>query len=96
MDNNKFIFIDKYKENNHYNKLEFYCKDHNQLCCAACITKLETKGYGQHKDCEVCIIEDIKEEKKNSLEISIEYLEDLFNNLNTSIKELKTFFNGII
>ena len=93
--NNQEIFIDKCKEKNHPLKLEFYCKNHNQLCCAACLTKVETKGYGQHKDCEVCIIEEIKEEKKNKLKDNIKYLEDLSKKLNNSIKELKELFDKI-
>ena len=64
LEKNKEIFIDICKDKNHPLKLEFYCKNHNQLCCGACIAKLEKKGYGQHKDCDVCIIEDIKEEEK--------------------------------
>ena len=95
LDNNQEIFIDICKEKNHPLKLEFYCKNHNQLCCAACLTKVETKGYGQHKDCEICIIEEIKEEKKNKLKDNIKYLEDLSKNLNNSIKELKELFDKI-
>ena len=95
LDNNQEIFIDICKEKNHPLKLEFYCKNHNQLCCVACIAKLEKKGYGQHKDCDVCIIEDIKEEKKNKLKDNIKYLEDLSNNLKNSIKELKELFDKI-
>ena len=53
--NNKDIFIDICKEKNH-TKLDFYCKSHNKLCCAACISKIETNGYGQHKDCDVISI----------------------------------------
>ena len=92
---NKEIFIEICKEKNHPNKLEFYCKNHNQLCCSSCITKIQVKGYGQHKDCEICIIEDIKEEKKNKLKDNIKYLEDLSNNLNNSIEELKSSFEKI-
>ena len=95
LEKNKDLFIDICKEKKHRNKLEFYCKKHNQLCCAACITKIETKGYGQHKDCDICTIEDIKEEKKNKLKDNIKYLEDLSKNLNDSIKELKTIFDKI-
>ena len=47
------VFIDKCKEDNHNDKLEFFCTDHNILCCARCITKIEEEGYGQHKDCNV-------------------------------------------
>ena len=52
------------EENHHYNKLNYFCKTHNRLCCGLCLTKIKTKGDGQHADCEVCCIEDIKEEKK--------------------------------
>ena len=38
------LFIGICKEKNHRNELEYFCKDHNQLCCAACISKI--KGYG--------------------------------------------------
>ena len=55
-------------EENHSMKLEYYCKNHNILCWGLCITKLKGKGKGQHKDCEICFLEDIKEEKKNKLE----------------------------
>ena len=39
------IFINKCKEENHPCKLEFYCKDHNILCCLGCISKIKEKGY---------------------------------------------------
>ena len=95
LENNKEIFINKCKERNHPNKLEFYCKNHNQLCCSSCITKIKTNDYGQHKDCDVCIIEDIKEEKKNKLKDNIKFLEDLSNGLNNSIKDLKALFDKV-
>ena len=95
LDNNKEIFIDVCKEKNHINKFEFYCKTHNTLCCVGCISKIEAKGYGQHKDCDICIIEDIKEEKKNKLKENIKYLEDISNNLEDSIKEIKLLFDKI-
>ena len=60
----KDIFINICNEKNHPNKLEYYCKNHNILCCAACIAKIEGKGNGQHKNCDICFIENIKEEKK--------------------------------
>ena len=95
LDKLKEIFINICKEKNHFNKLEFYCKNHNQLCCSSCIAKIKTNDYGQHKECDVCIVEDIKEEKKNKLKDNIKYLEDLSNNLNNSIKELREFFDKI-
>ena len=71
------IFTGYCKEKNHPMKLEFYCKSHNKLCCVACIAKLNERGYGTHKDCEVCTLEKIKEEKKNKLIENIKCLEDL-------------------
>ena len=94
-DNNQDIFIDKCNENNHYDKLNFYCKNHNILCCAACITKIKANGFGQHKDCDVCFLQDIKEEMKNKLNDNMKFLEDLSNNLNNSIKELKSLYDNI-
>ena len=52
------------KEENHPNKLEYFCKNHNKLCCAACLCKINGKGNGIHKDCNVCFIEKIKKRKK--------------------------------
>ena len=52
---------------NHKIKLEFYFKTHNVLCCSACLCKIKEKGNGQHSECLVCSIENIKEEKKRKL-----------------------------
>ena len=71
------IFIDICKYENHINNLEFYCKNHNELCCVTCICKLNKKGYSHHKDCEVCEIKDIENEKKSKLKENIKCLEDL-------------------
>ena len=96
LSNKEEIFTNICQEKNHNDVLEFYCKNHNKLCCVACTSKFEAKGYGQHKDCDVCIIENIKEEKRNKLKDNIKYLEDLSNNLNDSIKELKELFDKIV
>ena len=89
------LFTGYCKEKDHPNKLEFFCKTHNQLCCGLCIAKLNEKGIGQHKDCEVCIIEKIKEEKKNKLKENIKNLEDLQNKFNDDIDKLKEIFEKI-
>ena len=89
------VFIDICQEDNHPMKLAYYCKDHNQLCCVCCIAKVEGNGYGQHKDCNICFIENIKEEKKNALKENIKYLEDVSKNLDNQIKELKNIFEKI-
>ena len=65
------IFTGFCKEKNHPNKLKYFCKNHNKLCCGLCIAKLNQEGDGQHKDCNVCYIENIKNEKKNNLKENI-------------------------
>ena len=84
-----------FKENGHKRKLEFYCKIHNELYCGLCISKLNEKGYAQHKDCEVCSIENIKNEKNIKLSENIKYLKDLSNNLEKTINELTAIFENI-
>ena len=83
------------KEKNHTMKLEYFCKTHNQLCCAACISKLKSKGNGLHKDCVICTVEEIVEEKKNKINENIKYLEDLYKTLDKSIDELKELLERI-
>ena len=70
-------------------------KTHNSLCCAACISKIESKGNGTHKDCDICNIEEIKHEKKNKLKGNIQYLEKISKILEQSINELKMIFEKI-
>jgi len=89
------IFTGLCKIDNHTAKLEFYCKDHNELCCAFCIAKIKKEGLGQHTDCKVCIIEDIFEEKKKNLENNIKNLEKLSEAFESSIKELNEIIENI-
>ena len=89
------IFTGYCSEKDHRDKLEYFCKNHNQLCCAACLCKLNGKGAGQHKDCDVCYIEKIKEEKKNKLKENIKCLEELQNKFNEDMNKLKEIFEKI-
>ena len=75
--NTEDMFIGICNEENHRQELKYFCKDHNKLCCAECIIKIKTKNNGQHKDCNVCLIEDIEKEKKSKLKENIKILEDL-------------------
>ena len=81
---------------NHSLKLQFYCKTHNELCCAACLSKINMKGNGQHKDCDVYYITKIKNEKKLDLDKNINYLEELSYKLEPSINELISVYEKII
>ena len=83
------------EENHNNNKLEYFCKKHNKLCCDSCISKIKENGKGQHTGCDVCILKDIKEEKKNKLKGNIKSLEELSIKLNEAIKNLKIIFDKI-
>ena len=89
------IFTGFCKEADHLKELEFFCKKHNQLCCGMCIAKIKKKEIGKHKDCEVCTIEEIKDEKRNKIKDNIKYLKELSNTLQKSVEELKEIFEKI-
>jgi uncharacterized protein YdhG (YjbR/CyaY superfamily) len=65
------------------------------LCCASCITKIKKQNKGQHTDCDICIIEDIKEKKQKTFQKNIKSLDDLSKNIDGSINELKNMFQKI-
>ena len=69
--------------------IEYFCKDDNKLCCAACLCKIKDKGDGQHTECNACFIKDIKEEKMRILIDNINILKDIYNNLKKKYKEVK-------
>ena len=89
------IFTGFCTEDNHKNELEYFCKTHNKLCCAACIAKIKKKENGKHKDCEVCIIEDIKEEKLKKLKEKSDILNNISKTLDKKILNLKKIFEQI-
>ena len=93
--NEKEIFTNICKEDNHEKKLEFFCKTHNVLCCVACISKIKNNIYGQHTDCEIHSIEDIKDEKKSNLKNNIDNLENLSNSVEELVNDLKKHFDKI-
>ena len=93
--NPKEIFTGLCIKSNHALPLQYYCKNHNELCCAACIAKIKRKGDGKHKDCEVYYITKIKLNKKKNLEKNMEKLGELYKELEPSIKELKTISKKI-
>ena len=87
------IFTGFCKEKNHNNELKYFCKTHNQLCCAACLSIIKDSENGQHKDCNVSNIKDIQEIKKNELMKNILCMEKLHNNIENIINELKNNYN---
>ena len=89
------IFNGFCSEQKHNLELEFFCITHNQLCCAACLCKIKNKGKGQHNNCEVCNIEEIKDIKKNELGNNINILDELTKKMDNSINELKIIYEKI-
>ena len=85
------IFTGFCKEENHQKELNFFCKDHNELCCACCISKIKARGNGKHFNCNVCDINDICEEKKKNWSNNIKNLEDLSKLFQSLVNDLKKF-----
>ena len=84
-------FIDICKEKGHTMNLDYFCKTHNILCCAACITKIKGKGNGKHNECDICFIEDIADTKKNLYDINFEYLKEILFLMEEKIHDLKKY-----
>ena len=76
----------------HPNKLDYYCSTHNNLCCAACLCKINDKGDGQHTECNVCYIGDIKEEKKSKLIDNLKLLKKFSLNIKKMLKDIGNIF----
>ena len=91
----EFIITSLCKEKNHRDELKFFCKNHNKLCCGICISKIKGEGYGQHTDCDVCLIEKIANEKKKKLNQNIEYLENISLSIEKSMVELNKIIEKI-
>ena len=86
------IFTGICNDAEHHVEFEYFCKTHNIFCCAKCISKFQNNRSGKHAKCDVCLINDIKDEKKEKLNKNIKILEDLSNNLKQSIDDLKNIF----
>ena len=82
-------------EKNHQEKLEYFCRTHNKLCCRACVTKIKGLGNGQHSECDICFVKDITDERKNLLEQNIIYLKNNRTTFDSLIKKLKEAYNKL-
>lgn len=89
------IFTGFCKEEKHTDKLEYFCKTHNQLCCSGCIAKKKLNNKGQHSDCQIFSLEEIKECKENILIENVKNLEKLLNEVGTLMNEMKSFFEKV-
>ena len=76
LDKNSTTILSKYCRDEHHNvEFEYFCKTHNQLCCAKCISKFVKKGNAKHNNCDLCLLEDFKAKKKEVLNENIKVLE---------------------
>ena len=91
----KEIFTGFCQEENHKIKFEYFCKSHNILCCAKCITRIKNKNNGKHTDCDICNIEDIIEDKYNKFDENIKTLTELSNNIQSSLDNMKNIIEKL-
>ena len=82
-------------EKNHQEKLEYFCRTHNKLCCRACVTKIKGLGNGQHSECDICFVKDIIDERKNLLNQNIIYLKNNRTSFDSLINKLKQAYKEI-
>ena len=80
------------EEEHNFQKLKYFCKTHNKLCCVSCIAKIKGKGNGQHTECNICFIEDVLEEKKTVIKENIKLLEELSSKFNETFNNIKKIF----
>lgn len=79
------IFI-SYICKEHLNKLEYFCKSDNKLCCESC-------KENDHINCDICKIEDIREEKKNNLDKIFNECENISKNIKEKIDNARNFYD---
>ena len=97
LDKENNLFYEFCTEKNHNNNpLIYFCKNHNKLCCVSCFCKIKYGGLGEHKDCDICLLEEIKNEKKNKLDENLKNLENLSRDFEKSIENLKKISEQIV
>jgi len=85
------IFTGFCKEENHINKLEYFCKTHNKLCCAKCITKIKDENNGQHKDCDISSLKETKIEKEKKFKENYDNIAEIEKSLDDITNQIKIF-----
>ena len=94
-DEKKDNFIDLCNEHNHLSKFEYFCKTHNKLCCVKCIAKIKDENNGQHKDCDIISLKEIKTEKEKKFKENYVKLEEISKNLENTINHFKILIEQI-
>ena len=75
--NNNESLIYYCKEENHKDELKYYWNTHKIFCCVSCISKIKTKNDGKHSECEVYLINEMKNNKQKEYN---DKMNDLENN----------------
>ena len=86
---NQEIFTGLCEENEHNYILEYYCKTHNKLCCVACISKIKDEKNGNHKDCDIYKLKNIKPEKEKKFKEDYSKLQEISKSLEPTINKFK-------
>ena len=68
--------------------MEYYCKTHNKLCCVACISKIKDDKNGNHKDCDIYKLIDIKSEKEKEFKEDYAKLQELSKSLEPTVNQI--------
>ena len=98
LENNKEIseiFIGLCQEQGHLCELEYFCRTHNRLVCAKCITKIKNKINGNHTDCSITMLKEIESEMKKKLVQNIKTLEKSSINFSQLIEEVKKIYEKL-
>ena len=85
------IFTGICYEHDHLNKLEYFCKTHNKLCCAKCITKIKDENNGQHKDCDINSLKETKIEKEKKFKENYDNFEEIKKSLGDISDKINIF-----
>ena len=72
------------------NVLEYYCKSHNKLCCGLCISTIKDEKNGNHKDCLIISLKEIKSEKEEKFKNNYNKIQrnfEIYRAVNNPIKK---------
>ena len=61
----------------------------------ACISKIKDDENGQHNECDVYLLTDIKTEKENKFKEDFNKLENIYKSLEITIIQLKELYEQI-
>ena len=85
------ISTDKCKNAKHISEINFFCKAHNRLCNTKCNSNPKNDLNGQEFNCEIFLLNNIEEEKRNKLKDNVKHLENelkYIDNITNKLKKL--------